>query len=272
MEKMNTEKENFDPPALTSEEQQAMTEMPSFYKYREAAEIMMQHEMFVKDSKNRGKQWQIDDLALKLEHCKALGIPSTFANSLYPSNGRFNMSIDVMSWIVTHKAADAEFLCTLSNEKMCIIMCRRTKVNKEAKWIPVTYTIEMARANGLVKGVHWNNDAANMINKNAYAHAYRTVCRVELANAYIPEEIPTSEMIITPEAIAPAVSATEMKQIVQAKQTQIEEQKLIAPELESKRIVKATKKAKEVQSAIEDLLASHPKDVDDERDVPEDLQ
>jgi hypothetical protein len=53
------------------------------------------------------------------------------------------------------------------------------------------------------------------------------------------------------------------------KQTQQTEAKLIQPALDYNRKVKATKKAKEVANAIDDLLAAHPQDKDDYSEPPD---
>lgn len=168
-----------------------LPEVPSFYKYRDIAKTMMDHNMFIKSDK--GLQWQIDDLALKLEHCKTLQIPMTWANSLYIGNGKFGMEIDLMSWIVRTQCPDAQFVLDHGDDKECVIMGRRTLINPNAPWRPFKYTIEMAKANNLIRGSNWLLNPANMINKNAYANAYRGLCRAELQNSYIKEEIGADE-------------------------------------------------------------------------------
>lgn len=168
-----------------------LPEVPSFYKYRDIAKIMMDHGMFIKSSK--GLQWQIDDLALKLEHCKVLQIPMTWANSLYIGNGKFGMEIDLMSWIVRTQCPDAQFILDHGDERECVILGRRTLLDPNSAWKPFRYTIEMAQANNLIRGSNWTLNPSNMLNKNAYANAYRGLCRAELQNSYIKEEIGADE-------------------------------------------------------------------------------
>jgi len=172
-----------------------LPEVPSFYKFRDIAKIMMNHNMFIKTDK--GLQWQIDDLALKLEHCKTLQIPMTWANSLYIGNGKFGMEIDLMSWIVRTQCPDAQFILDHGNAVECVIKGRRTIMDKNAPWQEFKYTIEMAKANNLIRGSNWLLNPANMVNKNAYANAYRGLCRAELQNSYIREEIGADEDIET---------------------------------------------------------------------------
>lgn len=183
-------------PTQTKDEQllemaKELPEVPTFYKYRDIAKTMMDHGMFIKS--NKGLQWQIDDLALKLEHCKVCNIPMTWANSLYIANGKFGMEIDLMSWIVRTQCPDAQFVFDHGNDKECVIKGRRTILNPNAPWQDFKYTLEMAQANNLIRGSNWLLNQSNMINKNAYANAYRGLCRAELENAYIKEEIGADE-------------------------------------------------------------------------------
>lgn len=189
-----------------------LPEVPSFYKFRNAAELMMNHGMFAKPPKQHegDRQWQIDDLALKLEYCKANNIPAVYANSIYPVNGKFSMEIDLMSWLVSTKAPDAQFITIKSDDQECIVKARRTLIDKNAPWIEFKYTLTMAKAAGLIKptATQWIQNPSNMINKNAYALAYRGVCRAELSNAYIPEELPD----IDPASIPLPPSSSKQKQ------------------------------------------------------------
>jgi hypothetical protein len=157
------------------------------------------------------------------------------------------------------------------------IIAKRDESDDPSKF---SYSIEDAKRAGLANKDTWQKYPRAMLRARVISEMARAIFPDCLGGiSYTPEELGANVDMDgnivesrQPIPIKSAVTATEMKEIVEAKKTQIEEQKLIAPELESKRIVKATKKAKEAENAIADLLASHPKDVDDERDVPEDLQ
>jgi len=232
--------ENIDPNTAAFEVCSAA--LPSFEIYIPISKRMLDHEMFPpapKNNKNPTYEWYVDELALRIEFCTVKKIPHIFANNLVKIGNKYSEDIQILGYLLSSRAPDAEFFIVKSDDKECIINCRRTKYNKDAEWIPVRYTVIEAQERGLLDkaGVHWHGEGRqNMIAKNCLSKAANNICRVEINSCHLPEEFAESEINQIEQLKENKVMLTEgsksMMKLIKKLEEPLEEVKKVEPKIE----------------------------------------
>jgi hypothetical protein len=198
--KNQNNEENTDPVPLSEAEMKAMTDFYSFYENRDLAQIMIDHDFLPPTPKDKegNKQWQIDEMALRLEYCKATRINIVFANKLNKIQNSYSPPADVHSMYFGQKHPRAEFELIESSNTVCKLRCR---LHPGMAWIPVTFDIVDAQDQKLIKekSVHWKgNGIQNMLAKNCRIKAENILDRSFVGNTpveYSEEENPSTQKI-----------------------------------------------------------------------------
>ena len=153
---------------------------PSFYKYRDVAQIYMDHGHFppVPKSKESDEQYKRDEYAIRLSYCKARGIPEDFANELMMIQGSLGIGIDTAMSLFKSAHPYAQFdVIEMSNT----IHKMNVRVNPSKPWTLFKFSIVDAQDQGLLKknNKNWEgyNNQQNMIAKNNYSFAIRALDR-----------------------------------------------------------------------------------------------
>jgi hypothetical protein len=188
--------ETCEPAPLSDSELKSMTDFHSFYQYRDLAQIMIDHDFLppIPTGKEYDKQWQIDELALRLSYCAAAEISEIFANKLNKIQNSYSIPADVHSRYFSKKHRSAEFETLESTNELCRIRCH---LKPSLPWITVTFDIVDAQDQKLIKekSVHWKgNGIQNMLAKNCRAKAETILDRSFIGNASVEysEEEPKS--------------------------------------------------------------------------------
>ncbi len=197
-----------------------------FDAYEKMAGWMIQRNYGIIEGSKKSKEQQQMELELRLMFCKDLNIPPSFALSLYIVNGKPEMQIDLMMYLIARGCPTAE-IEPLKYSKEAVSM--RARRNRSSPWITVTWTIEDARKN--VKGYDrkdvWKNIPAQMLRSRVLGELGRTVFYPELRGlAYVAGEISDNAPIDDKALPTPPLEKTQEKPSFQVKPpAQIEREK-----------------------------------------------
>lgn len=141
---------------------------PSWNRNRDMAQIMVEHDLLppLPKGKEEDKQWQIDELTLRLEFCYAEEISVIYANKLNKIQNSYSIPARVHSNYFKKIHRKAEFEILESSNKICKMRCR---LNPNMNWFPVTFDIIDAQDQKLLDKNNRNwlgNGAQNMLAKN----------------------------------------------------------------------------------------------------------
>jgi len=141
---------------------------PSWNRYRSMAQTMIDHDFLppIPTDKEFNKQWQIDELALRLEFCKAEEISEIYANKLNKIQNSYTIPARVHSNYFKKIHRRAKFQILESSNTICKLRCRLEPTDD---WVPVTFDIIDAQDQKLLdkKNKNWlGNGVQNMLAKN----------------------------------------------------------------------------------------------------------
>jgi hypothetical protein len=165
---------------------------PSWNKNRDMATIMVEHELLppIPKGKELDKQWQIDELTLRLEFCYAEEISVIYANKLNKIQNSYSLPARVHSNYFKKAHRKAEFEILESSNETCRMRCR---LNPTSAWFPVTFDIIDAQDNKLLEknNPNWKgNGAQNMLAKNCRHKAELILDPSILGNMIMEENLP----------------------------------------------------------------------------------
>jgi len=156
---------------------------PTFYKYRNIAEIMLQHNQLPQVPKEfkDDLKYRRDELALRIEYCRAKGFPEIFANDLQNISGRLSIGVDTAASLFKQAYPHAQFKLIQSTDMIHEMLCR---TSPSEAWIPMKFTITDAQNLHLLdkKNVHWDGFSGKqkMLAKCNFRNSFnvmdRTVC------------------------------------------------------------------------------------------------
>jgi hypothetical protein len=160
-----------------------------FDAYEKMAGWMIQRNYGIIEGSRKSKEQQQMELELRLMFCKDLNIPPSFALSLYIVNGKPEMQIDLMMYLIARGCPTAEIEPIKYSKEEVSMRARR---NRNSPWITATWTIDDAKKN--VKGFDrkdvWKNIPAQMLRSRVLGELGRTVFYPELRGlAYVAGEI-----------------------------------------------------------------------------------
>ena len=113
---------------------------PSWIKYRGIAEIMLQHNQLPQVPKEykEDMEYKRDELALRIEYCRAKGFPEIFANDLQNISGRLSIGVDTAASLFKQAYPHAQFRLIKSTDMLHEMVCR---TSPSEEWIPMKFTI-----------------------------------------------------------------------------------------------------------------------------------
>lgn len=131
------------------EQAKNLPEPPSFYptpeklnEYEKMAKFLIKAGLGIKDKENEPIDIQIAKIELKLMFCEAIGLPAIMAQSVYPVQGKCELEVDAIMFLIATRCKTAEFeVLKYSTTEVSI----KTRRSPSSQWVTATWTIEKAK-------------------------------------------------------------------------------------------------------------------------------
>jgi hypothetical protein len=176
---------------VTEEDLLTLPDPPELLEFTKMAQIMITNNMYAGNKQSYQEKQQ--ELQLKLYHAKLLGLPATFANSIYFVHGKVALMVDAMMYLVKVGCPTAEFKITQYEDDKCTLMTNRNpaaKGEEKQPWVTVSWDLERAKRMNLLGKEMWQKDPRELLRSRCYGETCRTVYGKELGGAiYNPEEL-----------------------------------------------------------------------------------
>jgi hypothetical protein len=172
---------------------------PTFYKYRNIAEIMLKHNQLPQIPKEFKDDiaYRKDELALRIEYCHAKGFPEIFANDLQNISGRLGIGVDTAASLFKQAYPHSQFKLIRSTDTEHIMKAR---ASPNEDWQDFKFTIIDAQKLHLLEknNPHWEGYSGRqkMLAKSNFKNSFYIMDRTVLNGMSIEEEGLSDEVIL----------------------------------------------------------------------------
>lgn len=172
---------------------------PSFYKYRNIAEIMIKHNQLPQVPKEfkDDLEYRKDELALRIEYCRAKGFPEIFANDLQNISGRLGIGVDTAASLFKHAYPESQFKLILSTDTEHIMKAR---ASPNDDWQDFKFTMVEAQKLHLLdkNNPHWEGYSGRqkMLAKCNFKNSFYIMDRTVMNGMTIEEEGLSDDLVL----------------------------------------------------------------------------